>query len=106
MDADITPLDKIVAVNQSFCTLKMVDDTHSKGVLGCGIVDHFNLHYQVDLEIGTLSKAFGVMGGMVTSSAKLIKFLRQKLHPFLFFSPATSDENLAQAIPTFENVEK
>ena len=98
MDGDIAPLDKIVEVAQPFGALVMVDDAHGEGVLGHGgrgIVDHFNLHGQVDLEIGTLSKAFGVMGGMATGSAKLVEYLRQKSRPFLFSSAATSPDTAA-----------
>ena len=69
-----------------------VDDAHGEGVLGRGgrgIVDHFGLHGRVDIEIGTMSKAFGVVGGIVAGSATLIDFLRQKARPNLFSSAMT-----------------
>jgi len=70
----------------------MVDDAHGEGVLGRGgrgIADHFGLHGRVDIEVGTLSKAFGVVGGLVAGKAKLIEYLRQKARPFLFSSAMT-----------------
>src|SRR4030066_253819 len=66
MDGDIAPLDKIYEVSQNYNTILMVDDAHGEGVIGKGgrgIVDHFGLHGKVDVEGGTLSKAFGVVGG-------------------------------------------
>ncbi|MFH1330292.1 MAG: glycine C-acetyltransferase [Actinomycetota bacterium] len=92
MDGDIAPLDAIVAVAESHEALVMVDDAHGEGVLGRGgrgIVDHFGLHGRVDVEVGTMSKAFGVMGGYVAGSAALIEWLRQRARPFLFSSAAT-----------------
>src|SRR5215471_21065764 len=71
MDGDIAPLPELVSVAGEFEALVLVDDAHGEGVLGRagrGIVDHFQLHGKVDLEIGTLSKAFGVMGGVVAGS--------------------------------------
>ena len=68
MDGDVAPLDKIYEVTRSYDAILMVDDAHGEGVLGKGgrgIVDHFGLHGKVDIEIGTLSKAFGVVGGVV-----------------------------------------
>ncbi|MGD8603320.1 MAG: aminotransferase class I/II-fold pyridoxal phosphate-dependent enzyme, partial [Anaerolineales bacterium] len=68
MDGDIAPLDKIYEVAKDFNYMLMVDDAHGEGVLGeggRGIVDHFKLHGKVDIEVGTMSKAFGVMGGVV-----------------------------------------
>jgi glycine C-acetyltransferase len=70
----------------------MVDDAHGEGVLGRGgrgIADHFGLHGRVDIEVGTLSKAFGVVGGLIAGRAKLIEYLRQKARPFLFSSAMT-----------------
>ena len=71
MDGDIAPLDAVVAVAEPHEALVMVDDAHGEGVLGRGgrgIVDHFGLHGRVDVEVGTMSKAFGVMGGYVAGS--------------------------------------
>jgi glycine C-acetyltransferase len=92
MDGDIAPLDEICAVAQAYDILLMVDDAHGEGVLGeggRGIVDHFHLHGQVDVEIGTLSKAFGVVGGVVAGNARIIEWLRQRGRPFLFSSAVT-----------------
>jgi glycine C-acetyltransferase len=69
-----------------------VDDAHGEGVLGRGgrgIVDHFGLHGKVDIEIGTLSKAFGVVGGMVAGKSLIVEWLRQRGRPFLFSSAVT-----------------
>jgi len=70
----------------------MVDDAHGEGVLGKGgrgIVDHFGLHGKVDVEVGTLSKAFGVVGGVVAGDPKIVEWLRQRGRPFLFSSAVT-----------------
>jgi len=92
MDGDLAPLPGIVEVAEEFGALVMVDDAHGEGVLGRngrGIVDHFGLHGRVDIECGTMSKAFGVMGGYIAGSAKVIEYLRQRARPFLFSSAAT-----------------
>ncbi|HHF52900.1 MAG TPA: glycine C-acetyltransferase [candidate division WOR-3 bacterium] len=92
MDGDIVPLDKIVEVAEKYDAITMVDDAHGEGVLGRGgrgIVDHFKLHGKVDIEVGTLSKAFGVVGGYVAASKKVVEYLRQKARPFLFSSAVT-----------------
>jgi glycine C-acetyltransferase len=92
MDGDIAPLDKIYEVTQQYDAILMVDDAHGEGVIGRGgrgIVDHFNLHGKVDIEVGTLSKAFGVVGGVVAGSALVVEWLRQRGRPFLFSSAMT-----------------
>ncbi len=92
MDGDIAPLDKITGVAKRHGAIMMVDDAHGEGVVGRGgrgIVDHFGLHGQVDIEVGTLSKAFGVMGGIVAGSASLIRWIKQRGRPFLFSSALT-----------------
>ncbi len=92
MDGDIAPLDKIYEVAKKYDILLMVDDAHGEGVLGKGgrgIVDHFGLHGKVDVEVGTLSKAFGVVGGVVAGNAVIIEWLRQRGRPFLFSSAMT-----------------
>ncbi len=92
MDGDIAPLDKIYEVSSKYDILLMVDDAHGEGVLGKGgrgIVDHFGLHGKVDVEVGTLSKAFGVMGGVVAGNAVIVEWLRQRGRPFLFSSAVT-----------------
>lgn len=92
MDGDVARLPEIVKISEKFGAMVAVDDAHGEGVLGRGgrgIVDHFGLHGKVDVEIGTMSKAFGVMGGMVAGSATLVEFLRQKARPNLFSSALT-----------------
>ncbi len=92
MDGDVAPLDALVKVADEEGYLIMVDDAHGEGVLGRGgrgIVDHFKLHHKVDVEIGTLSKAFGVVGGCVAGDKVLIEWLRQRGRPFLFSSAMT-----------------
>ena len=92
MDGDIAPLDKIYEVAHAHDILLMVDDAHGEGVLGRGgrgIVDHFHLHGKVDIEVGTMSKAFGVMGGVVAGNAVITEWLRQRGRPFLFSSAVT-----------------
>jgi len=92
MDGDVAPLDDILAVAREHDCLLMVDDAHGEGVLGRGgrgIVDHFGLHGQVDVEVGTLSKAFGVVGGVVAGSQRVVDWLRQRGRPFLFSSAMT-----------------
>ncbi len=98
MDGDVAPLDKICEVAQRYDTLLMVDDAHGEGVLGRGgrgIVDHFNLHGKVDVEVGTLSKAFGVVGGVVAGNATIVEWLRQRGRPFLFSSAVTPPDAAA-----------
>jgi glycine C-acetyltransferase len=76
----------------------MVDDAHGEGVLGShgrGIVDHFDLHGRIDVEVGTLSKAFGCVGGFVAGPAELIDLLKQRARPFLFSSSLTPPEAAA-----------
>jgi glycine C-acetyltransferase len=92
MDGDIAPLPAIYEVAKKFDILLMVDDAHGEGVLGNGgrgIVDHFGLHGKVDVEVGTMSKAFGVVGGIVAGKSVIIEWLRQRGRPFLFSSAVT-----------------
>jgi glycine C-acetyltransferase len=92
MDGDIAPLDKIYEVTKGYDAILMVDDAHGEGVLGKGgrgIVDHFGLHGKVDVEIGTLSKAFGVVGGVSAGNPLVVEWLRQRGRPFLFSSAMT-----------------
>ena len=92
MDGDVAPLADIAAAAHDHEAMLMVDDAHGEGVLGRGgrgIVDHFGLHGQVDVEVGTLSKAFGVVGGVVAGSPSLADWLRQRGRPFLFSSAMT-----------------
>jgi glycine C-acetyltransferase len=92
MDGDVAPLDEIYGVTQGFDTILMVDDAHGEGVLGNGgrgIVDHYGLHGKVDVEVGTLSKAFGVVGGIVAGNPLVVEWLTQRGRPFLFSSAMT-----------------
>jgi glycine C-acetyltransferase len=87
MDGDIGPLPALVEVAEKYGAVMMVDDAHSSGVLGRngrGTVDHFLLHGRVGVQVGTLSKAIGVLGGYVCGSKDLIEYLYHKARPFLF----------------------
>ena len=98
MDGDIAPLDAICEVAEEHGIMLMVDDAHGEGVLGQGgrgIVDHFGLHGRVDVEVGTLSKAFGVVGGLVAGKGIIIEWLRQRGRPFLFSSAMTAPDAAA-----------
>ena len=100
MDGDLAPLPEIVEVAERYDALVMVDDAHGEGVLGShgrGIVDHFGLHGRVDIEVGTLSKAFGVVGGYVAGKREIVEYLRQRGRPFLF-SSATTPADVAACI--------
>jgi len=98
MDGDIAPLPALYEVAKKYDILFMVDDAHGEGVLGKGgrgIVDHFGLHGKIDIEVGTMSKAFGVMGGMVAGNATIVEWLRQRGRPFLFSSAVTAPDAAA-----------
>ncbi|QPC85134.1 glycine C-acetyltransferase [Phototrophicus methaneseepsis] len=98
MDGDIAPLPAIYEVANEHGIMLMVDDAHGEGVLGRngrGIVDHFDLHGKIDVEIGTMSKAFGVVGGIVAGKRVIIDWLRQRGRPFLFSSAMTIPDTAA-----------
>lgn len=98
MDGDIASLDKIVVLAKKYGAVTMVDDAHGEGVLGShgrGIVDHFQLHGKVDIEVGTLSKALGVMGGVIVGKKELIEVYRQKGRPFSFSTGLTIPDTAA-----------
>jgi glycine C-acetyltransferase len=87
MDGDIGPVDRLAALAEKYGAIMMVDDAHASGVLGRngrGSVDHFNVHGKVDVQVGTLSKAIGALGGYVCGSRDLIDFLHHRARPFLF----------------------
>jgi glycine C-acetyltransferase len=91
MDGDIAPLPAIVEAAEDFDAAVQVDDAHGSGVLGDhgrGTVDHFDLHGRVAIQVGTLSKAVGVVGGYVAGSATLRDLLTQRSRPFLFSTSA------------------
>lgn len=87
MDGDIGPLNALVPVAERYGAIMMVDDAHASGVLGRngrGTVDHFGLHGRVHVQVGTLSKAIGALGGYVCGSQDLIEYLYHRARPFLF----------------------
>ena len=98
MDGDLAPLPEIVEKAEKYGAIVMVDDAHGEGVVGSngrGIVDHFHLHGRVDIEVGTLSKAFGIVGGFIAGKKALIDYLKQKARPFLFSSSLSPAETAA-----------
>jgi glycine C-acetyltransferase len=91
MDGDIAPLPGLVEVAERHGAIMMIDDAHASGVLGRGgrgTVDHFDLHGRVDIQVGTLSKAIGVMGGFIAGPSHLIQWLVNRGRPFLFSTSA------------------
>ena len=87
MDGDIGPLPGLADIAERYGAIMMVDDAHASGVLGRngrGTVDHFGLHGRVDVQVGTLSKAVGVLGGYICGNRDLIEFLHHRGRPFLF----------------------
>jgi glycine C-acetyltransferase len=97
MDGDVAPLDELTDVCDRYGVMTMVDDAHGEGVLGKGkgIVAHFNLQGRFDVEIGTMSKAFGVMGGVIAGKAEAVEYIRQKARPNLFSSALTPADTAA-----------
>jgi glycine C-acetyltransferase len=87
MDGDLGALPDLCALAEEFNCIMMVDDAHASGVFGKngrGTIDHFGMHGRVDIQVGTLSKAFGALGGYVAGSRSLIEFLYHRARPFLF----------------------
>ena len=108
MDGDVAPLDRLQEIASGYDILLAVDDAHGEGVLGKsgrGIVDHFDLHGKVDLEIGTFSKAFGVIGGVVAGNATIVDWLKQRGRPFLF-SSAMTPPDVAACIAAIDILEE
>jgi len=108
MDGDIAPLDRLYEIANAYDILLMVDDAHGEGVLGKGgrgIVDHFNLHGKVDIEVGTFSKAFGAVGGVVSGNADVVEWLTQRGRPFLF-SSAVTPPDVAACIAAIDLLEE
>jgi len=95
MDGDIAPLEQIAELAEKYDAITMVDDAHGDGVLGKdgrGIIDHFNLHGKIDIDMGTLSKAFGCLGGYIAGAKELRDYLTQRARSFIFTTshpPAT-----------------
>lgn len=107
MDGDIAPLRELAEVAEEFDCIFMVDDAHASGVLGRagrGSADHFGLHGRVDVQLGTLSKALGVMGGYIAGSKTLIEYLKQRARPWLL-STAHPPAVVAAAIAAIELLE-
>jgi glycine C-acetyltransferase len=91
MDGDIAPLPDLVEVAERRGAIMMIDDAHASGVLGkggAGTVDHFGVHGRVDIQVGTLSKAIGVLGGFIAGPRTLIEWLVNRGRPFLFSTSA------------------
>jgi glycine C-acetyltransferase len=87
MDGDLGPLPALCSLAEEFGCIMMVDDAHASGVFGRngrGTVDHFDVHGRVDVQVGTLSKAIGVLGGYVAGTRALVDFLYHRARPFLF----------------------
>jgi glycine C-acetyltransferase len=87
MDGDLGPLPELCALAEEYGCIMMVDDAHASGVFGAngrGTIDHFKVHGRVDVQVGTLSKAIGALGGYVAGSRALIEFLCHRARPFLF----------------------
>jgi glycine C-acetyltransferase len=107
MDGDIAPLPELTALAEKHGAIMMVDDAHSSGVLGRngrGTIDHFGLHGRVHIQVGTLSKAVGVLGGYVCGSKDLIEYLYARARPFLF-STSHPPAVTAACIAAFEILE-
>lgn len=107
MDGDIGPVDKLAALAEKYGAIMMVDDAHASGVLGRngrGSVDHFGMHGCVDVQVGTLSKAIGALGGYVCGSRDLIDYLYHRARPFLF-STSHPPSVAATCIKAFEILE-
>jgi glycine C-acetyltransferase len=108
MDGDIGPLPGLCDVAEKYGAIMMVDDAHSSGVLGRngrGTIDHFDVHGRVDIQVGTLSKAIGAIGGYVCGSRDLIEFLYHRARPFLF-STSHPPSVTATCIAAFDVLEQ
>lgn len=108
MEGDIAPLPALVELAEKYGCIMMIDDAHSSGVLGKngrGTVDHFNLHGRVDIQVGTLSKAIGALGGYVCATRDTVDFLYHRARPFLF-STSHPPSVAATCIAAFEVLEE
>src|ERR1700722_4003099 len=108
MDGDIGPVDKLCDLADKYGAIMMVDDAHASGVLGRngrGSIDHFNCHGRVDVQVGTLSKAIGSLGGYVCGSRDLIDYLYHRARPFLF-STSHPPSVAATCIAAFDLLEQ
>src|SRR5512146_2651396 len=108
MDGDVAPLPALCDLAEKYGAIMMVDDAHASGVLGRngrGTIDHFNVHGRVDIQVGTLSKAIGALGGYVCGTRDLIEFLYHRGRPFLF-STSHPPSVAASCIAAFEVLEQ
>ena len=108
MDGDVGPLPGLCELAEKYGAIMMVDDAHASGVLGRngrGTVDHFGVHGRVDVQVGTLSKAIGALGGYVCGSKDLIDFLYHRARPFLF-STSHPPSVAATCIAAFDVLEQ
>ena len=108
MDGDIAPLPALAEAARRHGAIMMIDDAHSSGVLGRngrGTVDHYGLHGSVDIQVGTLSKAIGVLGGYVCGSRDLIDYLYHRARPFLF-STSHPPSVAASCLAAFDILER
>ena len=108
MDGDIGAVDKLAALAEKYGAIMMVDDAHASGVLGRngrGSVDHFGMHGKVDVQVGTLSKAIGALGGYVCGTKDLIDYLYHRARPFLF-STSHPPSVAATCIAAFDILER
>ena len=108
MDGDIGPLPQLCTLAEKYGAIMMVDDAHASGVLGRngrGTIDHFGMHGRVDIQVGTLSKAIGVLGGYVCGTRDLIEFLYHRARPFLF-STSHPPSVAASCMAAFEVLEE
>ncbi len=108
MDGDVAPLPELCALAREFGAIMMVDDAHASGVMGAGgrgTVEHFGMHDQVDIQVGTLSKAWACLGGYVAGRRPLIEFLMQRARPLLF-STSHPPSVAATAIAALDLIER
>jgi glycine C-acetyltransferase len=108
MDGDIAPLPQLVELAEKYGCIMMIDDAHASGVLGRngrGTVDHYHLHGRVDIQVGTLSKAIGALGGYICSTHDTIDFLYHRARPFLF-STSHPPSVAATCLAAFEVLEE
>ena len=108
MEGDIAPLPQLVELAEKYGCIMMIDDAHASGVLGRngrGTVDHYNLHGRVDIQVGTLSKAIGALGGYICSTRDTIEFLYHRARPFLF-STSHPPSVAATCLAAFEVLEE
>ncbi len=108
MDGDIAPLPQLCDLAEKYNCIMMIDDAHASGVLGRngrGTVDHYSMHGRVDIQVGTLSKAIGALGGYVCGSRDLIEYLYHRARPFLF-STSHPPSVAASCLAAFEVLEE